>query len=230
MAKNSNELEKYQKLAKKRRKGLSPFSYLNPDGGNVPLGIEFFNSAVSQSGPGDIGSAVESGDVGGMGEAIDFEKTEQDFKLYDSQQKMKDASNVSKAQSQVLIAKALMDSYQGGSEVDHYKSESGRDYIQEFLDSLSDLDRAIVDRNIYLLKIGEINFKLTKTVVPPHIHELRCTLKDGIARILFFHAKGKKIVLTNGFIKKTQETPESEKTLAVKRMKDYKRRFGGKHG
>lgn len=138
MAKSSNELDRYQKWAKKRQKGLSPFSYLNPDGGNVPLGIEFFNSAVSQSGPGDAGATGDSGvgGDGGMGESVDFERAEQDLKLYDAQQKGRDASNISKAQSQVLRAKALMDSKQD--------SKRGKRPIMEQQDKIT-LDYSDID-------------------------------------------------------------------------------------
>lgn len=35
---------------------------------------------------------------------------------------------------------------------------------------------------------------------------------------------GNRIILTNGFVKKTQKTPESEKKLAKKYKADYERR------
>ncbi|WP_195256470.1 type II toxin-antitoxin system RelE/ParE family toxin [Dorea longicatena] len=37
---------------------------------------------------------------------------------------------------------------------------------------------------------------------------------------------GKKAVLTNGFIKKSQKTPKAEKELAKKYKADYERRYG----
>ena len=43
---------------------------------------------------------------------------------------------------------------------------------------------------------------------------------DKIARILFF-INGSKMVLLHGFIKKSQKTPESDLSLAMKRKKDY---------
>ncbi len=42
-----------------------------------------------------------------------------------------------------------------------------------------------------------------------------------ITRILYFLYYGKKIIITNGFIKKTQETPKREIKLAKSYRKDY---------
>lgn len=41
----------------------------------------------------------------------------------------------------------------------------------------------------------------------------------------FFYFEGK-IVLTNGFVKKTQKTPPGELRLAKERRADYKERMG----
>ena len=41
-----------------------------------------------------------------------------------------------------------------------------------------------------------------------------------------FFIVGKKAVLTNGFIKKSQKTPKAEKELAKKYKADYERRYG----
>ncbi|MBS6104821.1 type II toxin-antitoxin system RelE/ParE family toxin [uncultured Megasphaera sp.] len=47
----------------------------------------------------------------------------------------------------------------------------------------------------------------------------------GITRALFFFYVGGKIVVTNGFTKKTQKTPPKEISLAQKRRTDYIRRM-----
>lgn len=57
------------------------------------------------------------------------------------------------------------------------------------------------------------------------IFELRAKQGSNITRVLYFFFIGNKAVLTNGFTKKTQETPLSEITLAVKYRKDYERRY-----
>jgi len=46
-------------------------------------------------------------------------------------------------------------------------------------------------------------------------------------RYLSFFTDGKKIIVTNGFIKKTDKLPENEKKKAIKCMKDYFERKNG---
>ena len=46
-------------------------------------------------------------------------------------------------------------------------------------------------------------------------------IRDSITRVLYFFYIGKRIVLTNGFIKKTQKTPPEEIALAKKYRADY---------
>ena len=56
------------------------------------------------------------------------------------------------------------------------------------------------------------------------IFELRCKLGSNITRALYFFFVGKHIVVTNGFVKKTQKTPPAEIKLAKDRRKDWIRR------
>ena len=60
------------------------------------------------------------------------------------------------------------------------------------------------------------------------IFELRVKFSSNITRTLYFFAKGKRIILTNGFVKKTQKTPKKEIDLAKKRKVDYLERTGDK--
>ena len=53
------------------------------------------------------------------------------------------------------------------------------------------------------------------------IFEIRGKVGTDITRVLYFFYYGKKIILTNGFIKKTQETPKQEIRLAKLCRKDY---------
>ena len=62
--KESNELETRSKKHKKKQKGLSPFSYLNTDAGNVEKGIEVFNNSTF---------TPDGGSIGGMGESLSEE-------------------------------------------------------------------------------------------------------------------------------------------------------------
>lgn len=56
------------------------------------------------------------------------------------------------------------------------------------------------------------------------IFEIRAKQGSNITRILYFFFVGKKIILTNGFIKKTQKTPKNQIELAKKYRDEYKNR------
>lgn len=58
------------------------------------------------------------------------------------------------------------------------------------------------------------------------IFELRCKSGSDITRILYFFCHGGTIVLTNGFVKKTQRTPPAELRLAKARRKAFIERSG----
>lgn len=53
------------------------------------------------------------------------------------------------------------------------------------------------------------------------IFELRTKNRTDITRVLYFFYYGRKIILTNGFIKKTQKTPRKEILLTKRRKADY---------
>ncbi|MBD5459118.1 MAG: type II toxin-antitoxin system RelE/ParE family toxin [Lachnospiraceae bacterium] len=53
------------------------------------------------------------------------------------------------------------------------------------------------------------------------IFEIRGKVGTDITRVLYFFYYGKKIIITNGFIKKTQETPKREIKLAKSYRQDY---------
>ena len=53
------------------------------------------------------------------------------------------------------------------------------------------------------------------------IFELRAKVGTNISRVLYFFVIGKKIVITNGFIKKSQKAPKSEIELAKKYRNEY---------
>lgn len=53
------------------------------------------------------------------------------------------------------------------------------------------------------------------------IFEIRVKLGSDITRVLYFFVIGKKIILTNGFTKKTQKTPVPEIERAKRYRADY---------
>ena len=62
---SSNPLKDFQDCHKKKQKGLSPFSYLNPNAGDVEHNVAFFNMAMGS------GDASGTGSGEGMGEDLD---------------------------------------------------------------------------------------------------------------------------------------------------------------
>lgn len=58
------------------------------------------------------------------------------------------------------------------------------------------------------------------------IFEVRGKVGSDISRVLYFFYHDGKIILTNGFIKKTQKIPRSEILKAQKYRADYLERYG----
>lgn len=56
------------------------------------------------------------------------------------------------------------------------------------------------------------------------IFEVRAKQASDITRVLYFFIEGKKAILTNGFVKKTQRTPPAEIARAKRYRDDYHRR------
>lgn len=58
------------------------------------------------------------------------------------------------------------------------------------------------------------------------IFELRAKQGSDISRILYFFVVGNRVILTNGFVKKSRKTPIRELDLAKKRRVDFLQREG----
>jgi phage-related protein len=56
------------------------------------------------------------------------------------------------------------------------------------------------------------------------IFELRAKVGSNITRILYFFFIGRKVIVTNGFAKKTQHTPKAEINKAKAYRKEYIKR------
>lgn len=106
-----------------------------------------------------------------------------------------------------------------------YQTTDGKCPVKDFLDSLNVKMRAKVLRSIVLLQNNAIFLRepFSKSL-GDGIFELRIQLANNITRILYFFVVNKKVVLTNGFVKKTQKTPINEIDLAKKYRNDYLKR------
>ena len=105
-----------------------------------------------------------------------------------------------------------------------YDTEDERCPVQELLDSLEPKLLAKTLRTIDLLEMnGPLLREPYSKPLENGIFELRAKQGSDITRVLYFFIVGKKAVLTNGFIKKSQKTPKAEKELAKKYKADYER-------
>ena len=58
------------------------------------------------------------------------------------------------------------------------------------------------------------------------IFEIRAKQGNNITRVLYFFVIGQKVILTNGFVKKTPQTPQNEIARAKHYRTDYRNREG----
>ncbi|WP_296956088.1 type II toxin-antitoxin system RelE/ParE family toxin [uncultured Dialister sp.] len=106
-----------------------------------------------------------------------------------------------------------------------YKRTDGSAPVEEFLDSLDvKMRKKAVDSLCILKEFGNRLREPHSKPVGDGLFELRIRFSNDIARIFYFFIIGNQIILTNGFIKKTQKTPKSELLLAQKYKDDYERR------
>jgi phage-related protein len=106
--------------------------------------------------------------------------------------------------------------------IEFYKTKTGKIPVREFLDSLNPRQAANVIEAMDLLKAFGLQLREPYVkFVGDKIHELRIRDPDGIYRVFYFAATGKKFVMVHGFVKKTQKTPAKELAKAKKRMKEY---------
>ena len=115
-------------------------------------------------------------------------------------------------------------------EIKFYKNTSGQCPVQDFIRALPTKER---EKLLWVLaSVRDIQMvpqeyfkKLQNT---DGIWEVRAQHAGKAFRLLGFLDKGNLVILTNGFIKKTQKTPPQEIDLAEERKKEYKE--GKKYG
>ena len=105
--------------------------------------------------------------------------------------------------------------------------KNGEVPVEQFLDSVNPKMRAKI---FGLLGILQEKGNMLREPYSKHlddgIFELRCKFGSDITRVLYFFYYEGKIILTNGFIKKTQKTPSKEIKCAKKYRVDFKERMG----
>ena len=103
-----------------------------------------------------------------------------------------------------------------------YEKENGEVPVEEFLNSVNPRMRA----KIYgMMEILQEKGNMLREPYSKHledgIFELRCKFGSDITRVLYFFYYEGEIVMTNGFVKKTQKTPKEEIKIAKDRRRDF---------
>ena len=113
-------------------------------------------------------------------------------------------------------------------QVELYETEDGKQPVAEFLDSL---DAKMAAKLVGMMELLEEKGTELRMPYSEHIEdgifELRCKLGSNITRALYFFYVNRRIIVTNGFVKKTQKTPAKEIQLAKKRRADWVARKKG---
>lgn len=109
-----------------------------------------------------------------------------------------------------------------------YKTEKGQCPVAEFLDSLPS---KVAQKVTWVLKLlQELDMVpsqyFKKLSATDEIWECRMVFSGNTYRILCFFRGGTQMVLTHGFMKKTQKTPREEITKAERLKGDFIRRHG----
>ena len=103
-----------------------------------------------------------------------------------------------------------------------YETADGQQPVADFLDSLDDKMAAKLIGLMEILEEKGTELRMPYSeALDDGIFELRCKFGHQISRALYFFFVGKRIIITNGFIKKTQKTPPGELKLAKDRRKDW---------
>ena len=107
-------------------------------------------------------------------------------------------------------------------EAEFYERENGEQPAREFLLSL---DKKMHAKMLMIIGVLQDNGYELREPYSKHlsegIFELRAQVGSDISRVLYFFYVDQRIVLTNGFIKKTQKTPPQEIEKAKRYRADY---------
>ena len=106
--------------------------------------------------------------------------------------------------------------------IEWYFSEGGK---SQPLDYFNNLNPASKRKFLYLIKrIGDFG-KISDKTKFRNENDGIYAFKPQPDRFLSFFTTGKKIIITNAFVKKSQKLPKKEKELALKKKNDFEDRL-----
>ena len=111
--------------------------------------------------------------------------------------------------------------------VEFYEKENGDIPAEEFLDGLNiRMKTKLVGLIKILQEKGNLLREPYSKPLGDGIFELRCKVGNDISRVLYFFYYNGKIIMTNGFVKKTRKTPRAVIDRAKAYRDDYLERYG----
>ena len=107
-------------------------------------------------------------------------------------------------------------------EAKFYDKPDGTKPARDFILGLPMKMRAKITRTIAMLEtVGTDLREPHSKHLDDGIFELRAKVGSNITRVLFFFVVGRRIILTHGFVKKTDKTPPAE----INKAKQYRHEF-----
>lgn len=111
--------------------------------------------------------------------------------------------------------------------VEFYEKENGDIPAEEFLDGLNiRMKTKLVGLIKILQEKGNLLREPYSKPLGDGIFELRCKVGNDISRVLYFFYYNGKIIMTNGFVKKTRKTPRA----VINRAKAYRDNYLERNG
>lgn len=105
-------------------------------------------------------------------------------------------------------------------EVRFFRTSAGNEPVRDWLKARERADRRAIGEDIKTAQFGwPIGMPLIRKL-EKDLWEVRTTLEDGIARVIFT-VQHSRMILLHGFIKKSQKTPKNELDTARKRLKQW---------
>lgn len=112
-------------------------------------------------------------------------------------------------------------------EVEFYEKENGNQPVREFIISQ---EKKMIAKILDMINLLQDNgYQLREPyskALENGLFELRIKSGSSISRIIYFFYVDRHIILTNGFVKKTQKTPRIEIDKAIRYRDDYLSRSG----
>ena len=107
-------------------------------------------------------------------------------------------------------------------DIDYYVTKEGYCPIMDFFSTLDDKMRAKCFRLLELLeKNGNELREPYSKYLGSGLFELRVKQSSNVIRIVYFFVIEHRIIITNGFVKKTLKTPRRDIELAKKYREDF---------